>query len=123
MAKEFSRTQRLGEQIRRELAGMIQRELQDPRVGMVTVTGVELSRDLAHARVFVTVLAAHEPVEAVLETLNQSAAYFRHLLGQRLVARVVPELRFVYDNSVERGTRISAAIDAAVADDRRKNKK
>lgn len=120
MAKEFSRTRRLGEQIRRELAGMIQRELQDPRLGMVTVASVELSRDLAHARVFVTVLAAHEPVESVLDTLNQSAAWFRHLLGQRLSARVVPDIRFIYDNSVEQGTRISAAIDAAVADDKRK---
>ncbi|RMD78088.1 MAG: 30S ribosome-binding factor RbfA [Gammaproteobacteria bacterium] len=111
MPREFSRTQRLGAQIARELAELIQKELQDPRLGMVSISRVELSRDLAHAKVYFTVLGGGGPEEAAA-ILNRAAGYLRHLLGQRIVARVTPELRFLHDRALERGRRVAALLDA-----------
>lgn len=110
MPKEFSRTRRIGEQIQRELAQLIQQEVKDPRLGMVTVSGVEVSRDLSVAKVFVTVLGDEDPKPS-LTVLNRAAGFLRHALGQRLVVRTVPSLKFVYDESVARGARLSRLID------------
>jgi ribosome-binding factor A len=114
MPREFSRSKRVAAQIQRELAQLIQFELKDPRLGLVTVSGVDLSRDLAYAKVYVTVLAADESVEEVLETLNKAAGFLRHELGRRLTTRVTPQLTFLYDASVERGANLSALIDKAL---------
>ena len=114
MAKEFSRTRRVGEQMQRELSELIQRELKDPRVGMITVTGVEVSRDMSHAKVFVTVLGGQQSVEQSLAALGHAAGFLRHELGQRMKLRIIPELHFFYDASVERGAHLSALIDKAV---------
>jgi len=115
VAKEFSRTRRVGEQMQRELSELIQRELKDPRVGMITVTGVEVSRDMSHAKVFVTVLGGEQhSVEESLATLGHAAGFLRHELGQRMKLRIIPELHFFYDASVERGAHLSALIDKAV---------
>lgn len=115
MAKEFSRTRRVGEQMQRELSELIQRELKDPRVGMITITGVEVSRDMSHAKVFVTVLGGGEhSVEESLATLGHAAGFLRHELGQRMKLRIIPELHFFYDASIERGAHLSALIDKAV---------
>ena len=114
MAKEFSRTRRVGEQMQRELSELIQRELKDPRVGMITVTGVEVSRDMSHAKVFITVLGVDHPIEETLATLKHAAGFLRHELGQRMKLRIIPELHFFYDASVERGAHLSALIDKAV---------
>ncbi len=121
MAKEFSRSRRVGEQIQRELAELVQRELNDPRLGMVTVSAVEVSRDLTVAKVFFTVLNPGHDVAETLEGLTHATGFLRRELGRRMKLRVVPELRFQYDSSIEEGSRLSALIDKAVSGDRDKN--
>ena len=121
MGKEFSRSRRVGEQIQRELAELIQRELSDPRLGMVTVSAVEVSRDLTVAKVYFTVLNPGRDVKETLDGLNHAIGFLRRELGRRMKLRVVPELRFQYDSSIEEGSRLSALIDKAVSGDRDKN--
>ncbi len=118
--REFDRTRRIGEQLQRELAGLIREEIRDPRIGMVTVVDARVSRDLSHARIYVTLLSGDvEARRTSVEILNRSAGVLRGLLGRRLRLRTVPKLRFEYDTSVERGAELSALIDAAVASDRK----
>jgi len=119
MAKDFSRTRRIGEQMQRELATLIQQEIQDPRLGMVTVSAVEVSRDLAHAKVFITVLNdEQQDIAASLEVLNRAGGFLRHELGRRMTLRTVPALHFVYDESMARGNALSRLIDEAVKSDK-----
>ena len=131
-----ARVQRVADQIQRELASLIQMEVNDPRVGMVSVTDVEVSRDLAHAKIYVTVLntmtddsqvnesTLSEPgdldkleIEENINALNKAAGYLRSLLAKRLSTRAVPKLRFYYDGSIERGQQLSSLIDSALAAD------
>lgn len=120
MAKDFPRTRRIGEQLQRELAELIRDELNDPRVGMVTVSAVEVTRDLAHAKVFVAVLGADaQQTDESITALKSAAGFLRKLLGQRLRLRTVPALHFHYDDSFDRGARLSQLIDEAVARDGR----
>ncbi|MDZ7804617.1 30S ribosome-binding factor RbfA [Thiohalophilus sp.] len=122
MAKDFSRTRRIGEQMQRELATLIQQEIQDPRLGMVTVSAVEVSRDLAHAKVFITVLDdQQQDIAASLDVLNRAGGFLRHELGRRMTLRTVPALRFVYDESMARGNALSQLIDAAVKSDKQRD--
>lgn len=115
--KAFPRTRRIGEQIRRELAELIRTELRDPRLALVSMTSVEVSRDLAYARIYVTLMGdPAERSERVAE-LNQAAPLLRRELGRRMRIRTVPKLEFRYDEVVEHGARLSALIDAAVATD------
>ncbi len=115
MPREFPRTRRVGEQIQRELAGLLHEELKDPRLGMISVCGVEVSRDLAHARVYISVLGGEEIVSETLKVLNKAAGFLRHQLGQRMRIRVIPHLRFLYDESLAEGARMDALIAAAIA--------
>jgi len=117
MPKEFSRSRRVGEQLQRELAKLLQFEVKDPRVTGVTVQAVEPSRDLSVAKVFYTVMGDKELAE-VQQGLEKSAGFLRHELGQRLIMRHVPSLVFKYDDSVVRGATLSQIIDEAVATDR-----
>lgn len=123
MAKEFSRTQRVGDFLKQELARLIQLEVRDPRVGMVSVTGVEVSRDMAHAKVFVTVLGKDTEADAAesIAALNHAAGFLRSQVARISNARTTPKLRFVFDASIGRGARMSSLIDAAVAADRERN--
>ena len=121
MPTEFSRTQRLGEQIKRDLALLIQRELKDPRIGMVTLNFVDLSKDLSYADVNVTVLVADDSDEKIIESLtilNEASTFLRMELGRALKVRKVPRLRFHYDDSLKRGARINALIRQALQSDR-----
>lgn len=120
MAREFSRTQRVADFIKRELAGLIQFELRDPRIGMVSITDVEVSRDLSYARVFVTVLGKESEAEAAeaVEALNHASGFLRTRVARVMKARTTPRLRFVFDSSIVRGARMSDLIDRAVAEDR-----
>ncbi len=93
---------------------MIRTELKDPRIGLVTLTGVEVSGDHRHAKVFFTVLGEASAVQNARQGLARSAAYLRRQLAASLRLRVVPELHFIYDESVARGARISRLIDEAV---------
>lgn len=115
MAKEYSRTRRVGEQMQRELAALIQREIKDPRLGMVTVSGVEVARDYSVAKVFVTVLGGDADVATALDILNAAAGFLRHELGQRMRLRTVPHLKFLFDESIKRGSDLSRLIDEALA--------
>lgn len=117
MSREFPRSQRVADQIQRDLADLIQREIQDPRLRLVTVSAVEVSRDLAHAKVFVTCMDAQQDHNQVLQALEHAAGFLRHHLGHRLTTRVVPDLHFVYDTSIAEGSRLSKLIDDAVAAD------
>ena len=109
-----ARGARIADQIQRSLAELIRLELRDPRVGMVTLTGVELSRDQSHAKVFFTTLGPEAVVEAAAEGLQRAAGFLRSELARRLTTRKVPELHFHYDESIERGVRLSRLIDEAV---------
>lgn len=120
MPKEFSRTRRVGEQIQRDLAQLIHDEIKDPRVGMVTVNAVEVSRDLGHAKVYVTSLEERDHEETI-QALSHAAGFLRRELGRRLMLRTIPQLHFHYDESVEKGSRLSALIDEAVESDKAKS--
>jgi ribosome-binding factor A len=109
-----ARSARIADQIQRSLADLIRTEVRDPRVGMVTLTGVELSRDQSHAKVFFTVLGPPAAGGDALEGLQRAAGFLRSQLAHELTTRKVPELHFAYDESVERGVRLSRLIDEAV---------
>lgn len=112
MEKATPRARRVGDQIQRELAGLVTEELGDPRIGMVTISSVDVSRDLRVAHVRVTVLQPERRAES-LAVLRRAAGYLRHALSRRMRIRTVPELRFEFDEATERGWRVSALIDAA----------
>ena len=113
MPKEYSRTQRVADQIQRELAQLIQQELKDPRLGMITVTAVSVSREFEHAKVYVTMLDGDR--KGALKVLHKAAGFLRRELAHRMKLRSTPQLHFVYDASIEHGTRLTGLIDAAVA--------
>ena len=110
-----ARLARIADQIQRELSELIRLELRDPRVKLVTLTGVELSGDQSHAKVFFTTLGSPEEAEACGEGLNRAAGFLRAGIAHRLSTRTVPDLHFAYDESIERGVRLSRLIDEAVA--------
>ena len=117
MPREFPRTRRVGEQLRRELAQLTRDEIRDPRVAMVSITGVDVSRDLAHAKVYVTFLGDAGERSDLVGLLNQAAPMLRRELGRRMRIRAIPQLRFLYDDVIEQGARLDSLISAAVAAD------
>ncbi|MFT4172274.1 MAG: 30S ribosome-binding factor RbfA [Rhodocyclaceae bacterium] len=114
MPKDYSRASRVTEQIRRELAELIRLEVKDPRVGFITLTDVEISADYAHAKVFFTSMKGQEGLDDILVGLRRASGFLRRELGRRVRIHTTPELHFVYDQSVERGTHLSALIDKAL---------
>lgn len=111
MKRSQGRPQKLGDLIQRELSDLVQRELRDPRVGMITLTGVDVSPDFSHAKVFYTTLdPAH--VDEAAKGLKRAAGFLRSQLAKRIKLYTTPELRFSYDESVERGDRLSRLIDS-----------
>lgn len=118
MAREFPRTRRVGEQLKRELAALIRAEGDDPRLALVSITAVDVTRDLAYAKILITWVGVAAERPRVLDALNRMAPEFRRRLGRSLRLRTVPQLTFVYDETVERGAALSALIDQAVARDR-----
>ncbi|MEK0161164.1 30S ribosome-binding factor RbfA [Pseudoalteromonas piscicida] len=120
--REFSRTDRVAQQIQKEIAVILQREIKDPRLGMVTVSAVEVSRDLSYAKVFITVLntSDEDNTKQSAAILNEVTGYIRSLLGKRIRARIMPELKFVIDNSLMEGMRISNLVDSVIREDNAK---
>ncbi|HET7649878.1 MAG TPA: 30S ribosome-binding factor RbfA [Gammaproteobacteria bacterium] len=116
MAREFERSSRVAGQLQRELSDLIRREVKDPRVRNVTVTKVDVTRDLSHAKVLVSVLGEGGPQPEVLEALQHAAGYLRHLLGKSLKMRAIPELRFAQDDVLERAAHLTALINEANRD-------
>ncbi|WP_206484233.1 30S ribosome-binding factor RbfA [Thalassotalea sp. G2M2-11] len=122
MAREFARTDRVAQEIQKEVAMIIQREVKDPRLGMVTVSAVEVTRDLAYAKIFVTFFTLEgQNVDKSVDILNEAASFIRTLLAKRIKARIMPELRFVYDKSMVEGVRMTNLVNQAIADDERKH--
>lgn len=118
MAREFSRPQRVAQQVQKEVAMILQREIRDSRLGLVTVSSVDVSRDLAYAKIFVTFLDdSEEGVKEGLTALDEAKPYVRLLLGKAMRLRVVPELRFAYDKSLVEGIRMSNLASQAVHED------
>lgn len=117
MPREFKRSERVAGSLRRQLAQLIQLEVKDPGVGFVSLSDVEVSRDLAHAKVFITVFES-DKADSSLKALKRAAGYLRRRLGQEMRIRSVPELHFFHDSSVETGQRMDSLIEAAVASDR-----
>ena len=112
----FARSERVAEQLRRDLAMLIREKVKDPRVGMVTILDVTVSKDLSHAKVWFDVLDA-EQGKVAEETLNRAAGFLRRELGREFKLRITPGLRFFYDDTQLRGNNLSALIDKAVAED------
>jgi ribosome-binding factor A len=113
MAKAFSRNDRVSEQIRRELADLLMFEVKDPRVQMVTLTDVEVAGDMAHAKVFYT---AAKSSKGLQEGLEKAAGFLRSQLGKRMMLRTMPQLHFVYDESIDRGMHMDKLINQAVSE-------
>lgn len=117
MPKDFPRARRVADQIQRELPELIRHEVKDPRVGMLTITEVEVNRDMEHAKVFFTTLGDEKAHDACLEGLQRASGFLRAQLAGRMQLRIVPKLAFVYDRSVEHGMALSQLIERAVAED------
>lgn len=118
--REFKRTDRVADQLQKELAVLIQREVKDPRLGMITVSGATVSRDLGYADIYVTLLGEQAPerIKENLQVLKRASGFLRSQIARRIKLRHVPELRFHYDESVVRGQQLSSLIDEAVSSDR-----
>jgi ribosome-binding factor A len=118
MAREFSRTQRIADQIQRDLAQVIQFEIKDPRMGMVTISHVKVAKDLGYCDTYITVLPLGDQDEAEsiavsLDVLRKAAGFLRHELSHKIKLRVMPQLRFHFDESVERGRLLHSLIEKA----------
>ena len=119
MPREFSRARRIAEQMQKEIALLLQREFKDPRVGLATVSGVELSGDLMYAKVFVSFLDLEDQkIAEAVRILNRASGFFRSMVGSRMKLRAVPSITFHYDPTLVRGRELSDLIDRSVARDR-----
>lgn len=121
MAKEFSRSRRVAQQLQQEVARILQREVKDPRVGMVTVSSIDLSRDLSYAKVYVTFFNIDNDEARIKEgiaALDAASGYIRSLVGSAMKLRIVPELRFLYDNTLVEGMRMSNLVTEVRAKDK-----
>ena len=121
MPKDFSRSRRVGEQIQRELALLLQREVRDPRLSQVTIAAVKVTRDMSQATVYFTVLGEKEDIPSIQQALEKASGFLRHALGEQVIMRSLPHLKFIYDDSVSRGSELSSLIDEAIATDRKKH--
>ena len=126
MAREFSRTDRVAQQIHKEVASILQNEFKkrDPQLGFVTVSGAEVSRDLAHAKVFVTFFESDpEKEKQYMAILDNNKGFVRSLLAKKIRMRAVPALHFHQDNSITEGMRISNLVSKTLVEDREKARK
>ncbi len=118
--RNYKRTDRVADQIQRELAQLIARQVKDPRVGMVTITGVDVTREFDHAKIFFTVMDADQATIKETSTgLTKAAGFLRRELGRAIRLRTVPQLHFHYDSSIEHGAHLSNLIEEAVKSDKR----
>ncbi len=124
MSREFKRSDRVAQELKKEVAVILQREVKDPRIGMVTVSDVEVSRDLAYAKIFVTFLFDNdqEAITQGMKGLEKASPYIRSLVGKVMRLRIVPELRFIYDESLVEGMRMSNLVSNVIREDEAKHK-
>ncbi|MEN3157889.1 30S ribosome-binding factor RbfA [Alkalimonas sp. NCh-2] len=113
--KEFSRVDRLSQQLQKELAVILQREIKDPRLHhMITVSQVDVSRDLSYAKIYVTFLGLEQDkVKDNLKILNDAKGFIRSLIGKRIQTRIVPQVQFYYDSTLDEGIRLTALVESA----------
>lgn len=126
MAKEFSRSRRVAQQLQQEIARILQRDVKDPRVGMVTVSSIDVSRDLAYAKVYVTFFNIDNDearIKEGIEALESASGYIRSLVGSAMKLRIVPELQFLYDNTLVEGMRMSNLVSEVRSNDKQKQEK
>ena len=124
MSREFKRSDRVAQELKKEVAVILQREVKDPRIGMVTVSDVEVSRDLAYAKIFVTFLFDNdqEAINQGMKGLEKASPYIRSLVGKAMRLRIVPELRLIYDESLVEGMRMSNLVSNVIREDEAKHK-
>ena len=124
MSREFKRSDRVAQELKKEVAVILQREVKDPRIGMVTVSDVEVSRDLAYAKIFVTFLFDNdqEAINQGMKGLEKASPDIRSLVGKAMRLRIVPELRFIYDESLVEGMRMSNLVSNVIREDEAKHK-
>lgn len=121
MAREFTRSDRVADAVQRLLAQLIPAEIRDPRVGMVNINAVDVARDLAIAKIYITVVGAEpEDCEQAAVVLNNAAGFLRSLIGKELTMRSTPKLQFYYDVTAHKGQHLSGLIDKAIAADKAK---
>jgi ribosome-binding factor A len=120
MPKDFSRSERLASQIQRELAHLVRTELKDPRIAQPSILDVEVSRDLAFAKVYFSVLDPADS-ESTARALNSAAGFLQRELGRLIKARSTPKLTFIFDDTDIRGRNMDELIDAVVAKDQQKH--
>lgn len=122
MAREFKRTDRVADALQRSVSQFIQHEIRDPRIGMVNVNDVNVTRDFAYAKIYVTFVdrETEEECEAALAVLNKAAGFLRTLVAKDMDLRTTPRLQFVYDKTTVRGNKLASLIERAVADDQAK---
>jgi ribosome-binding factor A len=121
MKKQYSRMQRVEDEMQRELAKLIQTEMGDPRLTLVTITAVKVARDLAHAKIYITQHKEEAEIAQTVKVLNKAAGRLRYLLAQNIKLRAMPELHFIYDASIRYGSHLSELIDQAIANDEQKH--
>ena len=121
MPREFSRSQRMAEQLRRELAEIVRDEIKDPRLGFISITEVRMSRDLSHAVIYCSAIHAGdnsaEQQKESIEILNRATGFIRKEIARRIRARIVPTLKFVVDDSISRGAAMDELINEAIQSD------
>jgi len=121
MSREFARSRRVAEQIKRDLNEIVRRELKDPRVQSLTITGVDVSGDFSHAKVYFSLLQPDADPAPAAAALDRAAGFIRAQLGRSMHVRHIPELHFVHDASLSEGARITSLIEDAVAEDQRRH--
>jgi len=122
MAREFSRSRRVAQQIQKELAQIVSREVKAQDFGMITVNEVDLSRDLSYAKVYFTILNDDKDnIKAAILRLNEHAPLLRSMMGSAMRLRIVPELKFFYDKSLSEGIRMTSLVNKAVRIDKANN--
>lgn len=121
MSRVSTRVDKVADLLKKEVALLIQSEVRDPRVGMASVTGVKVSKDLAHASVYVTLLGKSNAEEARkgIEALNKASGFLRSMLAKEVSMRITPKLKFIYDDTLAKGQHMTSLIDEALARDER----
>lgn len=121
MSREFSRQRRIAEQLRRNLSEIVRRELKDPRLQFITITNVEVSGDLSHAKVYFSLLEPDADPAPAAEALQRASGFIRSQLGRSMHVRQTPELHFFHDTSLSEGARITSLVEEVVEQDRRRH--
>ena len=115
--QEYSRTERVGDLIQRELAVLLQQEIKDPRIGMITITVVEVTKEFEHAWVYYTVLGDKAQRDKTTLGLDKASGFLQRELAKRLKLRTTPQLKFMFDKSINEGMRMTALINEAISSD------